>query len=129
LKIIDFGIAHAMSEEMRLTRTGTFIGTPSFMSPEQAGGGAIDHRADFFGFGCILYELTTGKRPFDRANIISTLSAIATHTPERPIDLQPELPQDLSDLIMDLLEKSPSKRPGDCQEILSRVRAIARDLN
>jgi len=129
LKIIDFGLAHAMSEELRLTRTGTFIGTPSFMSPEQAGGGAIDHRSDFFSLGCILYELTTGKRPFDRANIISTLSAIATHTPKHPKDLQPELPQDLSQLIMDLLEKSPNNRPGDCKEILLRVRGIAGQLN
>ncbi|MCY3005529.1 MAG: protein kinase [Planctomycetota bacterium] len=128
VKIIDFGLAHAVSEEMRLTRTGTFIGTPSFMAPEQASGGTIDQRADFFSLGCVLYDLSTGRRPFDRENILSTLSALANHTPEKPRVLAPDCPEGFSELIMRMLEKDPAKRPQNCQEISKRLKAILASL-
>ena len=129
VKIIDFGLAHAVSEEMRLTRTGTFIGTPSFMAPEQASGGSIDQRADFFSLGCVLYDLATGQRPFDRQNIMSTLSALANHIPENPLDLWPDCPAGFSELIMQMLEKEPVKRPQDCQEIAGRLKQIVESLS
>lgn len=124
VKIIDFGLAHAVSDEMRLTRTGTFIGTPSFMAPEQASGGSIDPRADFFSLGCVLYDLSTGQRPFDRPNILSTLSALANHTPENPHVLWPDCPVGFSELIMQMLEKAPENRPQDCQEISEKLKQI-----
>ena len=129
VKIIDFGLAHAMAEEMRLTRTGTFIGTPSFMAPEQAGGQNIDHRADFFSLGGVLYDLATGNRPFDRDNIMSTLSALANHTPTPPHELVPDLPPELSSLIMSMMEKNPGDRPQNCQEILSVLAKILASLS
>jgi tRNA A-37 threonylcarbamoyl transferase component Bud32/predicted hydrocarbon binding protein len=128
VKIIDFGLAHLAEEELRLTRSGTFIGTPSFMAPEQASGEKSDHRTDFFALGCILYDLITGKRPFDRENIISTLSALANHNPPPPIELVPDTPKELSELIMIMLEKKPANRPGDCQEILRLLNKIRTDL-
>jgi len=129
VKIIDFGLAHAVSEEMRLTRTGTFIGTPSFMAPEQASGGSIGQRADFFSLGCVLYELSTGQRPFDRQNILSTLSALANHTPDNPVDLWPDCPAGFSELIMQMLEKEPQKRPQDCLEIAGKLKQIVESLS
>ena len=129
VKIIDFGLAHAVSEEMRLTRTGTFIGTPSFMAPEQASGGSIGQRADFFSLGCVLYDLSTGQRPFDRQNILSTLSALANHTPDNPVDLWPDCPAGFSELIMQMLEKEPQKRPQDCQEIAGKLKQIVESLS
>ena len=121
VKIIDLGLAHAMTEEMRLTRTGTFIGTPAFMSPEQAGGGTIDHRSDFFSLGCVFYELATNTRAFDRGNLMATLSALANHTPTNPAELVPEIPNDFADLIMQLLEKKPMDRPNSCAEIQAKL--------
>lgn len=128
VKIIDLGLAHAVAEEMRLTRTGTFIGTPSFMAPEQASGGAIDHRADFFSLGCVLYELSTGQRPFDKGNLIATLSALANHIPSPPIELASDLPLELSNLIMRMIEKEPAKRPGNCGEIRDSLTQIKQNL-
>jgi serine/threonine protein kinase len=121
VKIIDLGLAHAMTEEMRLTRTGTFIGTPAFMSPEQAGGGTIDHRSDFFSLGCVFYELATNTRAFDRGNLMATLSALANHTPTNPAELLPQNPNDFADLIMQLLEKKPMDRPNSCAEIQAKL--------
>ena len=129
VKIIDFGLAHAVSDEMRLTRTGTFIGTPSFMAPEQASGGRIDSRADFFSLGCVLYDLSTGQPPFDRPSILSTLSALANYNPENPVDLWPDCPVEFSELIMQMLEKDPLKRPQDCKEIADRLKQIVESLS
>jgi serine/threonine-protein kinase len=98
------------------------------MAPEQASGEKSDHRTDFFALGCILYDLITGKRPFDRENIISTLSALANHNPPPPIELVPDTPKELSELIMIMLEKKPENRPGDCQEILRLLNKIRTDL-
>jgi predicted Ser/Thr protein kinase len=128
VKIIDFGLAHLSQEEMRLTRSGTFIGTPSFMAPEQASGEKTDQRTDFFALGCILYDLITGTRPFDRENIISTLSALANHAPTPPDKLISEVPQKLSDLIMKMLEKKPENRPSNCEEILRSLHEVHTDL-
>jgi tRNA A-37 threonylcarbamoyl transferase component Bud32/predicted hydrocarbon binding protein len=128
VKIIDFGLAHLVKEELRLTRTGTFIGTPSFMAPEQASGLKTDFRTDFFALGCILYDLITGKRPFDRESILSTFSALANHNPPEPIELVPEIPTKLSDLIMSMLEKKPENRPSSCQEILDSLIQIRTNL-
>ena len=128
VKIIDFGLAHLAQEEIRLTRTGTFIGTPSFMAPEQASGLKADFRTDFFSLGCILYDLITGKRPFDRKSIISTFSALANHNPPDPIELVPDTPKELSELIMFMLEKKPEDRPSSCQEILDSLIRIRTNL-
>jgi serine/threonine protein kinase len=99
------------------------------MAPEQASGGAIDQRADFFSLGCVLYDLSTGQRPFDGHNILSTLSALANHIPENPVDLWPDCPAGFSELIMQMLEKEPVKRPKDCQEIAGRLKQIVESLS
>jgi serine/threonine-protein kinase len=99
------------------------------MAPEQASGGRIDSRADFFSLGCVLYDLATGQRPFDRQNILSTLSALANHIPDNPVDLWPDCPVGFSELIMQMLEKEPVKRPQDCQEIATRLKQIVESLS
>lgn len=129
VKIIDFGLAQAEADEMRLTRTGTFIGTPNYMAPEQANGQGVDLRADFFSLGCVLYELATGVRCFDRGTVMATLSALANFTPTQACELVEEIPKDFSDLVSRMLEKSPSNRPKDCQEILTVLDQLVEKLD
>ncbi|MBU6237791.1 MAG: heme NO-binding domain-containing protein [Planctomycetes bacterium] len=124
IKIIDFGLAHATTEDMRLTRTGMFIGTPSYMSPEQASGSPIDPKADLFSLGCMLYDLITDVRPFERLSVFGTLTALANHTPTPPHELHSAVPVELSKLTMQLLEKSPTKRPSNCREVEVRLATI-----
>jgi serine/threonine protein kinase len=97
VKILDFGLAHrvaAASEvskaagaatPVHITEPGTILGTPSYMSPEQACGAGVDYRSDQFSFGLILYELATGKQAFNKGSTVETLSAIVREEPA-PID-------------------------------------------
>jgi hypothetical protein len=124
IKIIDFGLARDIEEEMRLTRSGSCLGTPSYMSPEQALGERIDFRSDFFSLGCVLYELTTGMRPFEREGLISTLNALTKEDPRPPIELVEGIPRSLSDLTISLLTKKPDGRPANCSVLSKQLTDI-----
>src|SRR5262249_31214707 len=99
-KILDFGPARAATGGAGLTQPGAIVGTPAYMSPEQAHGQPIDHSTDLFSLGCVLYRLCTGRLPFRGADAIATLVAVATEQPPPPSALAPELPPELSDLVM-----------------------------
>ncbi|MCC7420939.1 MAG: protein kinase [Planctomycetaceae bacterium] len=116
VRILDFGLARGTDDEP-LTQPGTVLGTPAYMAPEQAAGRVVDSRADLFSLGCILYEMTTGRRPFDGSNLLAILSALANHTPATPRTINPSIPPALSDLVMRLLEKSPEARPASADEV------------
>src|SRR5262249_35920101 len=75
VKILDFGLAHVERADQRLTQSGLVLGTPSYMSPEQAGGEAVDHRCDLFSLGCVLYRMITGKQAFEGGNLRSIMKA------------------------------------------------------
>ncbi len=85
VKILDFGLARLSetTDQQHLTQSGAILGTPSYMAPEQARGEKLDHRADLFSLGVILYRLCTGVLPFQGKDTISTLMALATHAPPR----------------------------------------------
>src|SRR5262249_53753364 len=99
VKILDFGLACAAERDDRLTQSGTVLGTPAYMAPEQASGAAVDRRCDLFSLGCILYQMTTGQRPFRGATMMAVLYCLANERPIPPCQLNAEVPPLLSDVI------------------------------
>ncbi len=128
VKILDFGLARHVNVESGLTHAGEIVGTPHYMSPEQARGKEIDCRTDLFSLGCILYRTTTGKLPFAGETLLATLTAIAVDAPAPVIQLNPQVPHPLADLIERLLAKDPAQRPGSAGEVIEELTAIERDL-
>ena len=125
--VTDFGIAKAISASRTggggatLTEIGTSIGTPAYMAPEQAAGEPdVDHRADIYAFGCMAYELLTGRPPFDGA---ATHKILAAHISQAPVPVDrvsPAIPASLAALVMQCLAKDAEARPRDAGE-LTRV--------
>ncbi|HEY8142482.1 MAG TPA: serine/threonine-protein kinase [Kofleriaceae bacterium] len=128
VKLLDFGIAKLLcaGSSPRLTRAGTAVGTPNYISPEQALGAEVDHRADIYSFGLILYELATGRRPFASADVVETVAKQVTEVPTRPLDLDGsrDIPPALDVLIMQCVAKRAAERPQTMEEIESRLRTI-----
>jgi Tol biopolymer transport system component/tRNA A-37 threonylcarbamoyl transferase component Bud32 len=120
VKLLDFGLAKlteplggdvgetkTLKDAVPLTEEGTIVGTVAYMAPEQAEGKEVDCRSDIFSFGTVLYEMLTGKRPFQGVSKLSTLSAILK---EEPAALPPEIPRDLEKIIARCLKKDPGRR-------------------
>ncbi len=126
VKILDFGLARAVSEDASLTQQGAIMGTPAFMSPEQGRGEAVDARCDLFSLGVVLYRLCTGHQPFNGKDTISTIMEVVTHQPPPPIQLNAEIPRALSDLVMKLLEKEPARRPASAGVVVQMLQALER---
>jgi serine/threonine protein kinase len=124
VKILDFGLARATAQGSGLTQQGAVIGTPSYMAPEQARGQPVDFRCDLFSLGVVLYRLTTAQLPFRGTTAVSMLMAVATHDPAPPIALAPEVPKELSDLVMQLLEKEPARRPASAAAVAGTLEAL-----
>ncbi len=111
VKLLDLGIALEESRNTRMTEAGAILGTLHYLAPEQAQGSLhVDHRADIYAMGVMLYQLCTGKLPFEASAPIAVLIKITTETPERPKKLQPDLPDWLDALIWRALQKAPSDR-------------------
>ena len=110
VRILDFGLVRITDNAPALTATGMLAGTPNFMSPEQAKGQDLDARSDLFSLGCVMYQMLTGKLPFNASTILATLQSIQSQRPETPIQLCSDGCVDLSDLTMALLEKQPGNR-------------------
>ncbi len=127
VKLLDFGLARALAGDANQTGSGVIVGTPAFMSPEQASGQPLDHRSDLFSLGSVLYLMATGQRPFLGNNTLAVLQALAVETPATPRQLRPELPVELSDLIEQLLAKDRSLRPASAGEVAERLRAVSPD--
>jgi formylglycine-generating enzyme required for sulfatase activity/serine/threonine protein kinase len=127
VKILDFGLARAEKEDVALTRSGQIIGTPQYMSPEQAGGDKLDARSDLFSLGVVLYRMCTGTQPFRGENVMALLTALAVHEPPSAISLNPETPPAFSDLIDRLLRKKPAERVGTAKEVVEAIAKIERD--
>ncbi len=104
------------------------IGTPRYMAPEQVTGGAVDPRTDLFSLGCVLYRMATGRAPFGGSDLLSVLRALACEEPPPARVLNPQVPAALSDLIGQLISKSPDKRPPSAQVVAHRLQSIADDL-
>ncbi len=127
--VTDFGVAKALGAarsvigggdtSLMVSRTGTSIGTPAYMAPEQAAGDPnVDHRADIYAFGCVAYELLTGQPPFVRDAPHRVIAAHFQETPRPVTDLRPDAPAAVARLITSCLEKDPSRRPQSGDDIL-----------
>ncbi len=118
VKLMDFGIA-AGKVLTRLTMTGARVGTPVYMSPEQARGNKIDHRTDIYSLGLVFYEMVTGQTAF-KGGYEAVVQAQIFQTPTPPRQHNLEVPQKVNDLIMRMIEKDPDKRPslGEVIELL-----------
>jgi serine/threonine protein kinase len=127
VKLLDFGLAWAKEREARLTEHGMIIGTPAYMAPEQTQGLEVDYRCDLFSLGCVLYRAATGHRPFERADAVSTLQAIAEETPPPPHELDRALPAAFSDLVMALLAKAPANRVASASALAEALADLQRE--
>ncbi len=122
VKVLDFGIAKALLDTAAsLTQTGTVVGTPRYMSPEQAQAHPVDPRSDLYSLGVILYELLTGRAPFEDEVPVQVLMQHINDPPVSVEVIRPELPDKLAKLIMQLLEKQPINRPADATAVLARL--------
>ncbi len=110
VKVLDFGISKAGGGDSHLTRTGVIMGTPSYMSPEQARGRAVDHRADIYSLGACLYFMITGRRPFDSDDPTSTLSMVLTEDPMRPREIDERIPEMLELIVQRAMAKDANDR-------------------
>src|SRR5262249_5824702 len=124
VRLLDFGLARGPSEEEAVTQEGMILGTPEYMSPEQADGQALDQRSDLFSLGCMLYECATGRRPSQGKTHTATLVAVAQHQPPAARDINPAVSVGLSELIERLLAKAPGDRPQSAQDVVERLRSL-----
>ena len=121
IKILDFGLALASTPVDSLAGRGSVIGTPGYLSPEQARSEPLDDRSDLYSLGVVLYELCTGKLPIHSKSVHEQLIAILLHKPTPIGELNPEIPGPLCDLIHRLLRKEPRSRVASAEELLKRL--------
>ncbi len=126
VKILDFGLAREERDDAHLTNSGAVVGTPAYMSPEQARGQPLDARSDLFSLGVVLYRLCTGQQPFSGPNTMAVLMALGTETPAPVRQLNPRAPVALEQLIQRLLAKNRDERPGSAQEVAEALAALER---
>jgi serine/threonine-protein kinase len=133
VKLLDFGLAKlgtpsAGSDEQptvsTVTEEGRVMGTPGYMSPEQARGGSVDARTDVFAVGVLTYEALTGERPFVGATPLDVMAAITRDAPRPPWQLVPSVPRALGALVMRCLEKDPARRPADGRALAAELDAL-----
>jgi serine/threonine protein kinase len=128
VKVLDFGLVKQMGTDRTLTAAGEAVGTPRFMSPEQARGHKVDHRTDIFSLGSMLYRLCTGRFAFDGDHAYAVVIAIGTETPVPARVANPDVPPAVAELIHALLEKDLSARVGSANEVVARIAAVEADL-
>ena len=114
IKVVDFGLVHSLADELdpeaKITRVGLIVGTPEYMSPEQASGVPIDGRSDLFSLGSVAYYLLTGREAFHRENPMKTLLAVVNEEPKPLVSYNPHLPADLAHVVGRCLTKRPEAR-------------------
>jgi tetratricopeptide (TPR) repeat protein len=129
-KILDFGIARlTQGTQMHGTKTGIMVGTPGYMSPEQARGQkGIDERADVFSLGCVLYQCLTGRPPFVADDLFAVLAKLVFEEVPRVVEVRPDVPAALDDLVAAMMSKSADARPKDCAAIARTLSDLAAEL-
>ncbi|MEX2149119.1 MAG: HEAT repeat domain-containing protein [Steroidobacteraceae bacterium] len=118
VKIVDFGVAAAQHQgDTQLTKTGYVIGSPKYMAPEQILGKKVDERADIYSLGVIMYEMLTGTPPYHRGDHMSVMYQHVQGRARPPIELNPALPQGLSDVVMKCMSVDKEKRFASMDEV------------
>jgi eukaryotic-like serine/threonine-protein kinase len=126
-RIMDFGIARSMAAG-GLTGEGAVVGTLEYMSPEQLEGKAADRRSDIYSLGGVLFEMATGRPPFEGASAVSVALKHKTEMPLDPLRLNPQLPPDLGRIILKCLQKDPATRYQTAAELLADLAAVEKWL-
>ncbi len=123
IKLLDFGIAKLAgdSPHSQKTRTGAVMGTPTYMAPEQCRGVVVDHRADLYSLGCMLFELCTGRPPFVGEGVGDVLAAHIHVPPPAVASIAPDVPHELEVLVQRLLVKDPAQRVQTAEEVIHAV--------
>ena len=124
VKVTDFGIARAGASQM--TEAGSIVGTAQYLSPEQARGTAVDQRSDLYSLGIVLYELVTGKLPFNGDTPVEIAMKHLSQTPELPSSIRPELPHELDLVVTRALAKDPDQRYQSAEEMDADLERLAR---
>ena len=124
VKVTDFGIARAGTSQM--TETGSIVGTAQYLSPEQARGGEVDPRSDLYSLGVVLYELLTGKTPFDGETPVEIAMKHLSNAPKPPSKLRPDIPPELDMVVMRALSKNPDDRYQSADEMEADLERVAR---
>jgi len=127
VRIMDFGIARSL-EAKGITGAGMMIGTPEYMAPEQVDGKAADQRSDLYSLGIILFEMLTGRLPFEGETPLSVAVKQKSEKPPDPRAISPQIPDSLSRLILKCLEKPPDRRFQSADEVLAELGRIEKDL-
>src|SRR5262245_1446738 len=128
VKLMDFGIAKVFASA-HLTATGGVVGTAEFLSPEQAAGKPVTKRSDLYSLGVVLYTLLTGRTPFEGTSFIDLLHKHRYAQFDAPNKIAPEIPYEINDVVCQLLEKDPAKRPPDCMVLGRQLDAIRKKLS
>ena len=124
VKLMDFGIAKAQ-REVDLTRPGTTMGSLYYMSPEQVRGEAVDARSDIYSIGVMMYELMAGRRPFEADSAYAILNQQCNVAPQPPVEINPQLPAALSEIILCALQKDPALRFQNAQAVHNALCQVA----
>jgi serine/threonine protein kinase len=124
VKILDFGLARYVEQSAGLTQAGMVVGTPHYVSPEQARGKDLDSRSDLFSLGVVLYRLSTNKMPFDGEDTLALLTSLAVDTPKPMREHNPEVPAEFDELVMKLLAKCPDDRPASAKVVAEELQTI-----
>ena len=129
-KLIDFGIAtstedSAVSSVEKLTRTGVILGTPHYLSPEQARGEDLDVRADLYALGVVLYESIAGRAPFEEGNLNALIASVLRDDRPRITEFVPDCPEDLADILAKTLERDKEARYQTPEEFLAALETFA----
>jgi serine/threonine-protein kinase len=134
VKVVDFGISKSLrqsseeEEAVRLTQTGMVLGTPLYMSPEQARGDEdLDHRVDVYALGVIMYEAATGRVPFTGNNYLSVISQVLNEDPKPVRDVRPELSEEFEAIVMRAMAKHRNDRYASANEMLNDLSAVLDD--
>src|SRR5262245_58804099 len=125
VKLTDFGVARMSGSD--LTRSDQFVGSPGFMSPEQLNGGQVDGRSDLFALGVILYQLLTGKAPFEGENVSEVLYRISTQPAEAPSEAHQDVSPDFDPILEKALAKDPAERYQMGQELIAALSPLVRE--
>ncbi|MFK7990052.1 MAG: serine/threonine-protein kinase [Sandaracinaceae bacterium] len=125
VKVLDFGVAKVGGAASKLTKTGMVFGTPHYMSPEQAAGHSVDSRTDIYAIGVIMYEMFTGKVPFDADTFMGILSKHMFESPAKPSDVKGASLGPLEEVILKALEKGPENRYQSMSELIADLDTIA----
>lgn len=117
LYLLDFGIARRIEATRLLTQSGTILGTPAYMSPEQARGGAVDARSDVYSLGATLYALVTHQPPFRGDSLLQLLRRVEDEEPVRPRALNPQLHRDIETIVLKAMNKNPRRRYATARDL------------